>query len=141
MFITFQNIKTDNINFDSLIGKYICFLGKDVETLNTVVGKYVTNCNYIYKVLYLTEHFMMLEADFHGNISKTKVRKTTFEECFFKGSCVICDEKPVDGIEVGNYNIDFPSYQFKSTTNLNKKFTTEEINELLVEEFLQKEKT
>ena len=50
MYTTFQNIKSTSIDFDSLVGKYLCFLSKGPEDLKMTVGKYVTNCNSIYFV-------------------------------------------------------------------------------------------
>lgn len=141
MFITFQNIKTDRIDFDSLIDKYICFLSKDVESLKMTTGKYVTNCNYIYKVSRITGSYMFVGSNFHGVITQTKLRKDTFERDFFDGHYVISDTEPVFGIEVGTYSIDVPDYTFSSTTDLSKSFTPDEINNLLKTEFLGTTKT
>lgn len=142
MYTTFQNIKTTSIDFDSLIGKYICFMSEDSTDLTMTVGKYVTNCNYIYKVLRNTTSFMIVEFTFsNGQTGNTKLRKDTFENEFFSGHYVICDDKPDWGIEVGTYTIKLPNYSFNSTTDLNKPFTVDEINELLTSEFLGTTKT
>ena len=142
MYITFQNITTPSIDFDTLVGKYICFLSKDSETLKMTTGKYVTNCNYIYFVKKITPHFMMVTSTFHnGEVMETKLRKDTFEKDFFNGYYVICDSKPVWNTEVGTYTITVPDYKFTSSYDLSKSFTTEEINELLTSEFLGKTKT
>lgn len=141
MYITFQNIKSSSIDFESLIGKYLCFLSKGPENLNSTVGTYVTNCNFIYRVLKLTDKFIIVESDFHGNIVNTKLKKDTFEKDFFNGGYIICDSRPNWGVEVGTYNIKLPDYKFESSPDLNKSFTTEEINELLTNEFLNKVKS
>lgn len=141
MTLTFQNINSNSLNFNSLIGEYICFLSKKSETLNTTVGTYVTNCNYIYKVLSLTNQYMIVESDFHGSINKTKLKKETFEKDFFNGWYVISDTKPDWDIEVGKYNVELPNYKFESNPDFNKEFTTTEINQLLTDEFLNKTKT
>jgi hypothetical protein len=134
MYTTFQT--TSTIDFESLVGKYICFLSKDSKTLKETIGRYVTNCNYVYKVVRVTSCFLLVEEDFHGQVRNTKLRKDTFEDGFFKGHYVICDTKPSWGIKVGTYEIDIPDYKFDSTTDLNKSFTTDEINQLLHKEFI-----
>lgn len=141
MYTTFQNIGTNKIDFNSLVGKYICFLSEDSENLKETVGRYVTNCNYIYKVIKLTNCFMIVEADFHGQISNTKIRKDSFEKYFFEKHYVICDKKPDWNVEVGTYTINVPNYNFTSNPDLTKSFTTEEINNLLVNEFVGQTKT
>lgn len=141
MYTTFQNIGSTSIDFNSLIGKHLCFLSKDSENLNTTVGTYVTNCNYIYKVLKLTDKFIVVESDFHGQIEKTKLKKDTFEKDFFDGHYVICDTRPVWNEKVGTYSVDIPNYIFESDTDLSKSFTTDELNQLLTKEFLNKTKS
>lgn len=141
MFITVQNINTNSIDFDSLVGKYICFRSSRPETLKSVTGTYVTNCNSIYLVKKLTSQFMIVEEDFHGMIRDTKFRKDTFERDFFDGHYVICDSRPNWDIEVGTYTIPVPDYKFTSNPDLSKSFTPEEINELLINEFLGQNKT
>lgn len=84
---------------------------------------------------------MIVEADFHGQISNTKIRKDSFEKHFFEKHYVICDKKPEWNVEVGTYTIHIPNYNFTSNPDLTKSFTTEEINELLTNEFLGKTKT
>jgi hypothetical protein len=142
MYTTFQNIKTDTINFDSLIGKYICFLSTDHEDLTMTTGKFVTNCNCIYKVLRNTNSYMIVESTSNnGLVEQTKLKKDSFETYFFDKFYVICDEKPVWNSEVGTYTIKLPDYTFDPTTDISKSFTVEEINELLTKEFLGKTKT
>lgn len=137
MYITFQNIKTTSIDFDSLIGKYLCFLSEDSDDLTMTTGNYVTNCNYIYKVLKLTGCYMIVESTFsNGQVSNTKLRRDSFEKYFYSGHYVICDERPEWGVKVGTYTIKLPNYTFKPTTDLTKPFTVDEINELLTSEFL-----
>ncbi len=137
MYTTFQNIGTKVIDFDSLVDKYLCFLSSGPEDLTMTTGRYVTNCNFIYKVLRITGSFMIVESTFsNGQVSNTKLRKDTFEREFFSGHYVICDTKPVWNVEVGTYSIKLPNYTFSPTTDLNKPFTVDEINELLVSEFL-----
>jgi hypothetical protein len=104
-------------------------------------GRYVTNCNYIYKVLRTTPVYIIVESNFHGQVDNTKFKKDTFEREFFDGHYVISDTEPVWNVEVGTYSIDVPDYKFKSTTDLNKSFTVDEINELLTNEFLNEVKT
>lgn len=142
MYTTFQNIETSTIDFNSLVGKYICFLSNSPEDLKMTTGKYVTNCNYIYEVLKVTDCFMIVESTFsNGQVDKTKLRKDSFEKYFFDGGYVICDTKPEWNTEVGTYIIEIPNYTFEDTTDLDKSFTTEEINELLRKEFLGTTKT
>jgi hypothetical protein len=137
MYTTFQNIKTTSIDFDSLVGKYLCFLSEGPEDLKMTEGKYVTNCNYIYKVIRNTSSFMIVDFTFsNGQTGSTKLRKETFEKEFFSGHYVICNNKPDWGVEVGTYTIKLPNYTFNPTTDLTKPFTTDEINELLTSEFL-----
>lgn len=137
MYTTFQNIKTTTIDFDSLVGKYLCFLSEDSDDLTMTTGNYVTNCNYIYKVLKITGSYMIVESTFsNGQVSNTKLRKDTFEKEFFSGHYVICDERPEWGVKVGTYTIKLPNYTFNPTTDLTKSFTVDEINELLTSEFL-----
>lgn len=142
MYITFQNISTTSIDFNSLVGKYICFLSKDSETLKMTTGKYVTNCNYIYFVKKITPYYLMVTSTFsNGEVIETKLRKDSFEDGFFKGHYVICDSKPVWNTEVGTYPIPVPDYKFTSSPDLSKSFTTEEVNELLTNEFLGQNKS
>lgn len=141
MYTTFKNITTHTIDFDSLVGKHICFLSNKPENLKLTTGTYVTNCNYIYFVKKVTNCFLIVEEDFHGMIGETKLRKDSFEKEFFDGHYVICDSKPEWNIEVGTYEIKIPNYKFTSSPDLSKSFTTEEINELLNNEFLGQIKT
>lgn len=142
MYITFQNIKTKSIDFDMLIGKYLCFLNKGIENLKMSTGYYVTNCNYIYKVIGNTNCFMIVEATFsNGETTNTKLDKKTFEKNFFDGSYVISDEKPAWGVKVGTYSVELPDYEFRADTDTSKAFSTEEINELLAHEFLNTNKS
>jgi hypothetical protein len=123
-----------------MVGKYICFLDKDSETLKTTVGKYVTNCNYIYFVKKLTKCFIIVDEDFHGQVRETKLRKDSFEKDFYDGHYTICDSKPDWNIGVGTYSVQVPDYQFISS-DLSKSFTVEEINDLLTTEFLGQNKS
>ena len=141
MFTYFENITTPNIDFNSLVGKYICFLSKDSETLKMTTGKYVTNCNSLYFVKSLTSCFMKVDEETHLGVRSTKLRKDSFEEGFFSGHYMICDSKPVWNTEVGTYTIPVPDYRFTSSPDLSKSFTTEEINKLLTSEFLGQIKT
>ncbi len=142
MYTTFQNINTTTIDFDSLVGKYLCFLTKGTEHLKMTTGHYVTNCNYIYKVLKNTNCFMIVESTFsNGQVTQTKLNKESFEKYFFQGDYVISETKPVWDTEVGTYTIELPNYIFKSTTDTSKSFTTDEINDLLTQEFLGTTKT
>ena len=137
MYTTFQNIKTTSIDFNSLVGKYICFLSEDFEDLKMTTGHYVTNCNYIYKVLKLTGCYIIVESTFsNGQVSTTKLKRDTFEKDFFSGYYAICDAKPSWGVKVGTYTVKLPNYTFNPTTDLTKPFTVDEINELLTSEFL-----
>ncbi len=136
---TFLN--TTSVDFDSLVGKYICFMSKDVETLKMTEGKYVTNCNYIYFVTKITPSYIFVDSEFNNGMKDlTKLRRDTFERDFLNGFYVISDTKPVWGQFLGTYKIDLPSYSFE-TSNFSKSFTPEEIDELLKLEFLGKVKT
>lgn len=139
MYKTFRN--TSSINFDSLVGTYLCHLDKESENLNTTVGKYITNCNYIYKVLKLTDNFIIVESNFYEQLKNTKIKKDTFYNDFFNGRYVICNTRPVSGVEVGEYPVEVPNYNFESNVDLSKSFTTDEINQLLTREFLNKNKS
>lgn len=136
---TFLN--TTSVDFDSLVGKYICFMDTDIETLKMTEGQYVTNCNYIYYVTKLTPSFIFVDYEFsNGMKDKTKLKRDTFERDFLNGFYVICDTKPEWGQFISTYKIDLPSYSFE-TSDLSKSFTPDEINELLQSEFLGKVKT
>ena len=137
-FTTFQN--TTKLDFDSMIGKYICFLNKQSETLKTTVGKYVTNCNYIYFVKKVTDCFITVDEEFNNRVKQTKLRKDSFEKGFFEGRYVICDSKPNWNVEVGTYVVQIPNYKF-TYNDLTKSFTIDEINDLLTTEFLGQKKT
>lgn len=136
---TFLN--TTSVDFDSLVGKYICFMSKDTENLKMTEGRYVTNCNYIYYVTKLTPSYIIVDYEFsNGTTDKSKLRRDTFEKDFLNGFYVICDTKPVWGQLIGTYKIDLPSYSFE-TSDFSKSFTPDEIDELLQSEFLGKVKT
>jgi hypothetical protein len=134
---TFLN--TSSVNFDSIVGKYICFIGRDSKNLLMTHGTYHTNCNYIYYVTKVTSSYIFVDSDFHGLIDKTRMKRDTFERDFLNGMYVISDTKPVDGQKLGTYSIRVPNYSFSSDTS--KSFTTDEINELLQSEFMGTTKT
>jgi hypothetical protein len=85
---------------------------------------------------------MIVESTFsNGQVTQTKLNKEYFEKYFFEGGYVISDTKPVWNTEVGTYLIELPDYKFNPTTDTSKSFTTDEINELLTQEFLGTTKT
>lgn len=136
---TFLN--TTSVDFNSLVGKYICFMSKDTENLKMTEGRYVTNCNYIYYVTKLTPSYIFVDYEFsNGTKDKTKLKRDTFEKDFLDGFYVICDTKPQWNQVISTYTINLPSYSFE-TSDLSKSFTPDEINELLQSEFLGKVKT
>ena len=141
-YITCKNIPTQNLDFNSLIGKFVCFRSRGPETLKMTGGTFKTNCNHVYKVLRQTDKFIFTEDHFsNGMTYSTRFRKDTFEKDFFNGCYVICDSYPVWDTTLDSYVIERPNYSFNTTTDLSKPFDVDEINNMLTDEFLGTTKT
>ena len=141
-YITFKNIPDGKIDFDSLIGKFVCFRNEGSETLKMTTGTFKTNCNHVYKIVRQSDMFLFTEDHFcNGQVSNTRLRKDTFEKSFFEGFYVICDSYPGSETPLDSYDIVRPNYSFNPTSDLSKSFDVDEINNLLTEEFLGTTKT